>query len=285
MPMQLDPHTSITTRPIAELTSAEAAAANEHCFEDYIVPIRAPVELWERRFRSEHLDPFASRVYEVDGRIVALLLITRRGWTSRVGSMAVAKEMRGRGLGRRVMTEAIADARARGDQALLLEVIEQNTPAVNLYASLGFQRVRRLVGWSWTPPTPPAEADALQEIDPLELSRILHREAEPGLPWMLAPETIAAVTRPVRTFALEDRAYALVPNSQAETLGLPSLVVPRAYRRQGWGTRMLGALAAAFPGKPWQIAAIVPEGLGAEFLTHTGWERTPLTQFDMRLDL
>ena len=278
-------HDHITARPVAELTAAQAAAAMEHCFEGYIVPVRTTAESWERRFRGEHLDPFASRVYLQDGRYAAVLFITRRGWTSRVGGMAVARELRGTGFGKRVMGEAIADARARGDHALLLEVIEQNTPAVNLYASLGFRPVRRLVGWRWTPPAAIESADALREIDPLQLSRVIHREGEPDLPWMLAPETFAAATAPARAFALHDRAYALMGNPQADTLGLSALVVPRAHRRQGWGTRMLRALAAAFPGKPWQVVAIVPEELAPDFFVRAGWERQPLTQFDMRLDL
>lgn len=282
----LSPHDDITAVPVAELTPAQAAAAMEHCFEGYIVPVRTNAESWERRFRGEHLDPFASRVYMRDGRYAAVLFITRRGWTSRVGGMAVAKELRGTGFGRRVMQQAIDEARARGDRALLLEVIEQNTPAVGLYASLGFQRVRRLVGWRWTPPAEgAAPADALREVDPLELSRILQREGEPDLPWMLAPETFAAATAPARAFALEDRAYALIGNPQAETMTVSALVVPRAHRRQGWGTRMLRALAAAFPGKPWQVVAIVPEDLAADFFVRAGWERSPITQFDMRLDL
>jgi ribosomal protein S18 acetylase RimI-like enzyme len=257
----------------------------EGCFEGYIVPVRVTPESWERRFRGEHLDPFASRVYEHGGRAAAVLFITRRGWTSRVGGMAVARELRGTGVGRRVMGDAIADARARGDQALLLEVIEQNTPAVNLYASLGFRSTRRLVGWRWEAPHAGDASDALREIDPLELSRVVQREGDPDLPWMLAAETMAAAAVPARAFSLQDRAFALVANPQAETMTLTSLVVPRSERRRGWGTRMLRALAAAFPGKPWQVVAIVPEDTAPEFFVHAGWERQAITQFDMRLDL
>jgi ribosomal protein S18 acetylase RimI-like enzyme len=278
-------HQDIIARPVAELTAAQCAAAMERCFEGYIVPVRVTAESWERRFRAEHLDPFASRVYEREGRAAAVLFVTRRGWTSRVGGMAVARELRGTGLGRRVMGEAIADARARGDHALMLEVIEQNTPAVNLYASLGFRSLRRLVGWRWETPRAGDAPDALREIDPLELWRVVQREGDPRLPWQLAPETLAAATSPARAFSLDGRAFALVPNPQAETLALSCLVVPRAERRQGWGTRMLQALAAAFPDTPWQIVSILPEDTAPEFFVHAGWERQAITQFEMRLDL
>ena len=276
---------AIIARPLAEFTAAQAAVAMEHCFEGYLVPVRPTPESWERRFRGEHLDPWASRVYERGGETVAVLFITRRGWTSRVGGMAVAKDARARGVGRRVTQDAVADARARGDRALLLEVIEQNTPAVRLYRSLGFRMVRRLVGFRRDPQPVDGDVDALREIDPLEFARVAHREAEPDLPWMLAPETLAAATAPARAFTLEDRAYALVANPEAETLTLTALVVPRAHRGHGWGARMLRALAAAFPAKPWQVIAIIPENLAPGFFEHAGWERQGISQLEMRLEL
>jgi ribosomal protein S18 acetylase RimI-like enzyme len=275
----------ITSRPLAEVTAAYAAAAMEHCFQGYIVPMRTTPESWERRFRGEHLDPFASRVYERDGQAVAVLFICRRGWTSRVGGMAVAPEARGAGLGRRVMQDAVAGARDRGDRALLLEVIEQNMPAVKLYKSLGFRMTRRLVGYRWEPEGVAAAGGELREIDPLELSRIVHHEGEPDLPWMLAAETLAAVTAPARAFALDESAYALVANPAAETLWLAALVVPQSRRGQGWGTRMLRALAAANPGKPWQAVAIVPENLAPRFFARAGWERQGISQYEMELRL
>jgi GNAT superfamily N-acetyltransferase len=102
---------------------------------------------------------------------------------------------------------------------------------------------------------------------------------------MLEAETLSAATTPARAFALEDRAFALVLNPDAETLTVSALVVPRAHRRQGWGTRMLRALAAAFPGKPMQAVAIIPDDLAPEFFAHAGWERQGISQFEMRLEL
>ena len=247
--------------------------------------VRVTAESWERRFRGEHLDPFASRIYERDGQAVGVLFICRRGWSSRVGGMAVAADARGHGLGRRVMLDAIDQARARGDHALLLEVIEQNTPAVKLYKSLGFRVARRLVGYRWEPVPLDGPAGALREIDPLELARVAAREGEPELPWMLEAETLSAATLPARAFALEDRAFALVLNPDAETLTISALVVPRAHRRQGWGTRMLRALAAAFPGKPMQAVAIVPDDLAPEFFARAGWARQGISQLEMGLEL
>ncbi|HEX2081196.1 MAG TPA: GNAT family N-acetyltransferase [Longimicrobium sp.] len=285
IPIDVPQPDDIIPRPLAEFTAAQAAAAMQHCFEGYLVPVRPTPEGWERRFRGEHLDPWASRIYERGGEPVAVLFITRRGWTSRVGGMAVAKDARGGGLGRRVMRDAVADARARGDRVLLLEVIEQNTTAVRLYKSLGFRMVRRLVGYRRDPQPVEGDVDVLREIDPSEFARMAYHEADAGLPWMIAPETLIAATAPSRAFALEDRAYALVANAEAETLTLTAIVVPRAHRLEGWGTRMLRALAAAFPGKPWQAIALIPENMAPGFFERAGWERQGISQLEMRLEL
>lgn len=281
----MPPSDDVVARALAEFTAAQAAAAMQHCFEGYLVPVRPTPESWERRFRGEHLDPWASRIYERGGEAVAVLFITRRGWTSRVGGMAVAKEARGGGLGRHVMRDAIADARARGDRVLLLEVIEQNTTAVRLYKSLGFRMVRRLVGYRHEPQPVEGQADVLREIDPAEFARVAYREADADLPWMIAPETLVAATAPSRAFALEDRAFALIANAEAETLTLTAIVVPREHRGAGWGRRMLRALEAAFPGRPWQAVALIPENMAPGFFEHAGWERQGISQLEMRLEL
>lgn len=276
----------VVPRPVAECTSAEVAAAVNRAFEGYLVPVRVSAASYERRFRGEHLDPFASRVYERGGAPVGVLLVARRGWTARVAGMGLAPEVRGRGLGRRVMRDAADEARARGERALLLEVFERNEPAAALYRGLGFRPVRRLVGYRRPPGgEDPGAADPLAEVDPLELARAAAREGEPDLPWMLAPETLAAAAAPARALTLDGRAFALVADPAAETLLLSALVVPRAVRRRGWGSRMLRALAASFPGRPWAVQQVVPEELAPGFFAAGGWERQPLDQLEMRLDL
>lgn len=286
----------LASRPLAELTSAEAAAALTRSFEGYLVPIKMTAQAFERRFRGEDLDPFASRVYSGDagGSPLGVVLVARRGWTSRIAAMGLAPEARGQGLGRRLLGAAVEEARARGERAVYLEVIEQNTPAVRLYTSFGFRALRRLVGYrkerpsegtGAAPPDLPDADDVLSELDPLELSRIVAREGDPDLPWMLAAETLAAASWPARAVHLEGRAFALLADPAAEILQLTALVVPRAERRQGLGRRLVHALETSFPGRALAVSAIVPEDLAPDFFAKLGWERQKLTQLEMRLDL
>lgn len=273
-------------RPVAECTAAQVAYALTRSFEGYLLGrVNISAGAYESRFRAEDLDPFASRVYLLSGELAGILLVTRRGWTSRIAGMGVVPKMRGRGLGRRIMQGAIRDARKRGDRSILLETFEQNAAAVRLYAGLGFSVRRKLYGYSRKARTQPQTPDTISELDPLDFARVVVREGEPDLPWMLAAETISSAAPPARAYHLDHHAYALVCNPEAEALTLRSLIVPRKDRRQGWGMRLLRALYAAFPARDWEIPAIVPESSAHEFLTELDWKREPLNQLEMSLDL
>lgn len=277
---------SIVARPVADHTAEQAAAALTRSFEGYIVPIKMTPQSFERRFRGESLDPFASRVYYQGEDVAGIVLVARRGWTSRIAAMGVAPDLRGHGLGRRLLTEAVEEARTRGDRAVLLEVIEQNTPALQLYTSFGFRPLHRLFGFrKEAGPVVDASTDVLTEIDPLDFARRAAREGERDLPWMLTAETLAAATFPVRAFHLDRRAYALTGDLSADTVPLVALLVPRSRRRQGYGSRLVRALDASFPGKTWMVSAIVPETLAPDFFPKLGWERTKINQLEMRLEL
>ena len=276
----------ISRQPVAECTAAGVADALTKSFEGYVMPVNVTARGYERRFRPEHVDPFASYVYSRETGPVAVILVARRGWTSRIAAMAVAPEVRGRGLGRRIMQDAIDEAVERGDRSVLLEVFEHNTPAVRLYEGLGFRPVRRLVGYYHDPgETAPEVTDILDELDPLDFARVAAREGEPGLPWMLTADTFSGAVSPARAFHLDHHAYALVGDPEANVIPLTAFVVPRANRRDGWGTRLMQALFATYPDKAWSIPQIVPEELAPTFFTRCGWTIMDTNQLEMALDV
>lgn len=61
-----------------------------------------------------------------------------RGWQTWINYLAVAREYRGRGFGRRLMDEADARLRAMGCPKINLQIRRSNTEAVGFYRSLGF---------------------------------------------------------------------------------------------------------------------------------------------------
>jgi putative acetyltransferase len=58
-----------------------------------------------------------------------------------VAKMAVSESMRGTGIGRRLLTAVIEEARRLGAHRLHLETNRSLTPAIHLYEALGFQHL------------------------------------------------------------------------------------------------------------------------------------------------
>lgn len=281
------PSWQLTSRTVAECTSEEVAASIVHCFQGYLVPMTFSVERYEVRFRAENLDPFASRLYYSNEALAAAVMIARRGWTSRLAAMAVAPDFRGRGLGKNVMKVTLEEAVLRKDRRMILEVIEQNPAAVSLYSAVGFRSMRRLVGYDFVPSgagNVASDLDRLNEIDPLIVARLVAAEGKPDLPWMLMPETLAAATPPVQAFHLDDIAFATVADPNAEKIVIRTLLVRKAHQRQGWGSRLLGALEARFADRPLMIPSLVPENMAPGLFRRAGWQRQALNQFEMKIE-
>src|SRR5690242_8898227 len=115
-------------------------------FEAYFVPIQIDTAAFLTMLRKDGIDLTASRVLIAEEHPCGIALIARRGWTSRLAAMGIARERRSKGAGSWFMEQLIEEAFQRGDREMSLEVIEKNEPAVKLYQKSGFQTVRRLIG-------------------------------------------------------------------------------------------------------------------------------------------
>lgn len=259
--------------PASELSPRALSTLFARSFEAYFVNVPDAPVLFDARVRTEHISLADSRVARVDGEPVGLVLMARRGRVSRVAGMGIIPSHRKRKLGASMLLPLLEEARTRGDSRMVLEVIEQNAPAVKLYERLGFQRVRRLVGFVGTPAPEPA---ALEEVEPLACARLLADD----LPWQMAPATVAGLALPARAFRLGP-AVAVIADVSAPTLVLRAIAVEPSERRKGHGRRLLRALAAAWPGKSLSASAIVPEGLCDGFFLGAGLSYPALTQFEM----
>jgi ribosomal-protein-alanine N-acetyltransferase len=80
-------------------------------------------------------------------------------------TVAVAPESRGRGLGQRLVSRFLYQARLRGAEVAFLEVAEDNAPARATYARAGFAETGRRRGYYRTPEG--------RLVDALVLSRVL----------------------------------------------------------------------------------------------------------------
>jgi len=257
-----------------------------HGFEDYLVPIQFNTATFSTMLRKDGIDLTASRVFIVNDQPCGIALIARRVplRVSRLAAMGIAKEMRGKGAGSWFMNGLIEAARQRGDHEMVLEVIEQNEPAVRLYRKSGFDTTRRLIGFIRRGKEAEAnERSSLHELDLREMGRLISQHGLPDLPWQLSGESIAQMTPPASAYC-KGQAYIALSNPDAEHIVIWSLLVERRGRGHGLGTDMLKSVIAIHAGRTWHVPAILPEELGRVF-ERADFEREALSQWQMSLDL
>jgi ribosomal protein S18 acetylase RimI-like enzyme len=273
---------SFSFKPVLSFPIPETAALLTRGFEGYLVPIQINDVALQTMIRRDGVDLAESRVLLKDDESVGVALIARRGWTCRLAAMGVVSNARNSGAGSWMMEKLIDEVRARGDKEMVLEVIEQNAPAVHLYQKFGFETLRRLVGYKIENPQA-ASDDVLEEIDIREMGRLISLYGLRDLPWQISAETIALHTPPTRTYKLGD-AYLMLTNPETAHVVLWSVLVKAEARRAGQGVRVMRAAFSRFPNKTWHVPALCPEQVGGLF-ENMGMTREELSQFQMALKL
>jgi len=94
----------------------------------------------ERSFRYEMTDNPVARgwVAEMDGRVVAMLVLWQILDEAHIATIATLPEFRRRGIGERLLIEALMAAREEGARRAFLEVRAGNLAAQKLYKKYGF---------------------------------------------------------------------------------------------------------------------------------------------------
>lgn len=286
-----------SSRPLINYPLTTIAAVLTEGFSGYFVPIHITEAALHQMVRQQSIDFSTSYMicaesHANEGKAennepVGVALVARRGWTSRLAAMSIVPEHRGQGAGTDVMAQLIADSKTRGDREIVLEVIEQNEPAVKLYQNVGFATVRRLVSYAQKTTAPlnsphiPTHTSTLQEINMTDLARHLHQYGPADLPWQLSAETLATFSPPARAFELDHAWLALSDPSQAK-IAIYSLFTPPDARNQGKARRIVEAAMKEFPQKEWAVPALCPEECGG-FFEKMGFTRGEISQFQMSL--
>lgn len=238
-------------------------------FSDYVVKFApAREQLAEMMTRRGYVAEASVGAFEGE-RLVAFTLNGVDGEAGYDTGTGVVPSHRRRGLAREVMERSFELLRARGCTRYVLEVIDANRRAHELYRALGFEETRGLQCWTFESGAhaSPATADT-------DCRREDASDVEPS--WQNTLASIARAREPRVTVA-EEHGCAIVFPSNGD---LPRLVVDRAFRRRGIGTRLLHA-AAATAGKPLRIVNVDERDRGvAAFLERAGAKRT-LRQLEM----
>lgn len=273
---------NLNTVPASNYSLTDLTNFLNEGFEDYFVPVQFTTTPFLNMLRKDGLDLSSSRVLMAEGQPGGIALIARRGWTSRLAAMGISKKMRGQGAGSWLMDELIKEACQREDREMVLEVIEQNEPAVKLYQKYGFQMVRRLIGCIRKEAKEYQKSD-LQDTDLRRLGQLIAQHGLPDLPWQVSSESVAQMNPPAHAYR-KGQAYIAVSNPTLDHVVIWSLLVEQGVRGQGLGTDMLKSVISNHPGKTWHMPAICPEEFWNVF-QRADFEREELSQWQMKLVL
>jgi GNAT superfamily N-acetyltransferase len=270
-----------------EVSLDELADLFTRTYTDYVIPVHVDQDRLSWTISTQTIDLAASRIVRLGEEPVAFIFMASRGLSQRVAAMGVLPEHRDHGVGRWMLTRALDAAKERGYRRILLEVIDGNDSALALYRKLGFQVTRRLAGYRRETARPDQHliTGALEVVDPREVAKAIVHDGEPNLPWQRSADSFFTMQPPTQAFHLERSAYAIVSELRTGALHLDALLVPRAKRRQGWGTRILQALFDRWPERDWLIHPTVPEELAPGFFRANRFRQDDIRQFEMVLEL
>jgi hypothetical protein len=207
--------------------------------------------------------------------------VNRTGNVSRLASMGVVPEGRGRSVAPFLLSHLIDAANSRGDQSVVLEVFEQNLPALTLYRRNKFRELMRLFGWRRVAQKIDTEIESdLEAISLLDASQIRGPNDFPGIPWQISRHAVAKLTGA--------RAYQI--DNFCVVIGNPNVAPIRIHALLGYDVSttartVLAAVLKKFPESEFFAREIFPEQFGAEIFQPLGFVREPLNQFLMRHDL
>jgi GNAT superfamily N-acetyltransferase len=215
------------------------------------------------------------------GSLVSFGFINRTGNVTRLAGMGTVSAARRSGAAKFLMSHLLDEAKGRGDAAMVLEVIEQNPPAVALYQSCNFQEVTPLFGWRGKEEKYRSAAEDLREIAITEALTLPTPLDYPELPWQISRHAAAKV----------DSGRAFAADTVAVVIGPPTSSAVRIHSFLGcdgknWELlrRLTSGLLARFPAQEFFAPAVYPEKFGAEIFEPLRFQKQSLSQFLMRRD-
>jgi GNAT superfamily N-acetyltransferase len=217
-----------------------------------------------------------------DAGLTGFAYVNRTGNISRVGGMGVVPAARRAGVARRLLAHLLEEAQTRGDQAMMLEVIEQNPAAHRLYVQQGFRETGHLLSWRRKAGGPANEStEPLEEISLIRATQIPSALEYPELPW---PITRHAIAKSAAACAFRSGPALVVigdpevPPVRLHALSCSDTMDWEALRKTA------NAVLQRYPDREFFTPAVFPEQFGQEVFQPLGFAREPLSQFLMRYD-
>lgn len=270
--------------PAPELSLAEQAGIFNRAFAGYLAGWSEMDAAGLARFIcAQGADLCHSRFVRTNGAVAGFGYINRTGNISRLAGMGTVPEARKIGAAAHLLSQLLREAKERADAAMVLEVFEQNSPAVNLYGRFGFSGVTRLFGWRRRAGVAVSEPQAndIKEVSVNDAIQIPNVFQYPNIPWQIsrhATEKVAAA----RAFG-SGAACVVIGDASVERIRVHAFFAAE----QDWQRlrSILAAVIQRFPNREFFAPAIFPEQFGVEIFAALGFASEPLNQLLMRRDL
>lgn len=270
--------------PAANLPLSEQAAVVNAAFAGYVggwTDLNA--EGLARFLCLQGVDLFYSRFVRANGLIAGFGYVNRTGRILRLGAMALLPEARGTGAAAFLLDHLCAEGKNRGDEAMVLEVIEQNPRAHAFYRRCGFRELTRLAGWRRGPTKATTLSSDDLALEELTVAATLNAHVSPDypeIPWPISRHAMAKVER-TRAFRAAGTSV-IVSEPEQGMLRLHGFF----SERRDWSA-LKGATEKSFRQFHEHeifLPPVFPEVYGEEIFQPLGFKREPLTQFFMRRD-
>ncbi len=270
--------------PAYDVPFAEQAKAFSEAFTGYVGgSFEMDAAGLARFILHQGADLFHSYFARTDMGLSGFAYINRTGNVSRVAGMGVVPTARRAGVARRLLVHLLEEAQTRGDQAMMLEVIEQNPAAHRLYIQQGFRETGHLLSWRRQANMAASEpTGSLEEISLITASQLPSALEYPNLPWQISRHAIAKLAA-ARAFRSGD-ALIVMSDLEVSPVRLHAL---SCSNTMDWPAlrATLSAILQRHPDREFFTPAVLPEQFGQEVFQPLGFTREPLSQFLMRYDL
>jgi len=214
--------------------------------------------------------------------------VGRTGNVSRICAMGVIPATRRGGIARQLLEGLITEARSRGDEAIVLEVIEQNPGAHELYKQAGFRKIDRLEGWRWLAKSAVDEGSPdlsrISEMSHTRASQLPSAFEFPHLPWQVSRHAVAKLAS-ARAFSCGTATIVISDPKTAGPIRIHALSVPKSTAKWPALREALRAVLQVYPGREFFAPPVFPEAFGREIFGRLNFAREPLSQFLMRQDI
>jgi ribosomal protein S18 acetylase RimI-like enzyme len=240
---------------------------------------------------------FSASVGAFDGdRMVGITIVGLDDWRGAPGAYdigtGIVPSHRGMGIAGEMFDFALPSLRSRGIRTFVLEVIQENSPAIRAYTAAGFTINREFDCYETPPdglPAPPAAAGTMK-IRAVERGRL--DEFEPHLDWAPSWENSFNSLRRVPD---ELNLYGAFEGAECAGLlvyypainWISTLVVKRRFRRRGVATGLLVFLARRLRGVVPALKLVNVDRSDAAmtaFARKAGFARN-VSQYEMQISL